>query len=104
MAYLIPLLSAYVVYLYTYRKATKVKLKIHTLEKKINNMDKDDLIMQFMTDFKKDFVEFRVEVNSELKGLRKEVTTLKTKASMIGGLSGLVSALIVVIIKFYFFI
>lgn len=64
-------------------------------------MESDELIMKFMTDFKKDFVDFRKEVRDDLKGLRTEVTTLKTKASMIGGLSGLACSLIVVVVKFF---
>lgn len=99
MYFAIPFIAAYIVYAYVYRGRIKeVNQKIDSINRLVEAMEKDEIIIGMIQDFKKDFTLFKNDVNSELKSLRTEVTTLKTKAGFIGSLSGGVVSVIVAVI------
>ena len=99
MAYLIPLICAYAIYYFTYRdKIRALRHKIENINSKLENMDKDDIIIGMVKDLKTDFVNMRSEVNK----IRDDVSSLKTKAGVISFVSaGIVSGVMGMFFKFF---
>lgn len=97
MAYLIPLICSYLVYYYTYRDEIRaLRNKIENINSKLEDMDKEDIIIGMVKDLKMEFIDMRKEVNK----LRDDVTSLKTKAGIISFVSaGIASGVIGVIFK-----
>ncbi len=84
MQYLIPFISAFVVYMYIYKVGEKeIRKRIDSINSLVDAMDKEDLIIDIVKDLKTDFNAFQKEIRRDMITLNREVTTLKTKAGMI---------------------
>lgn len=102
MEIIIPIVAAYIVYLYTFKPKIKdLQNRLQNINKKIEDMEKDEIIIMMLRDFKTEFNSFKKSVTEDMSILSKEVTTLKTKAGIISGLVAAVSTgVISILFKF----